>query len=300
MTTGITGQLPLPTAGDQHFHLVDLRAIKVVLFDLDGTLHDDPRVTDRYASILEDSIPGGGGRGLRSEAAAVAGREHSALRPGLFAEPSRGIVVHAQDWTAEKATDWYGNVVPIPDDLRGRVRHDGPLRYLGDFWQIIGALASRRGADQRVQREAFTQARQFINDVATSLIRSEHLDEVLDRLAPGRKLLLATNTTEDLAYPLVDRLALSQPFDVMRFDARKPTGCAQLIDQARQLWGAHPEEVLVVGDNLWNDLLPPAEQGCKTVHIDPLGIDPDARWSSARYEDFTAFAAAFKEIPDET
>lgn len=292
--------MPLPTARDQQFRLVDLRAIKVVLFDLDGTLHDDPRVTDRYASILEDSIPSGGGRGLRTEAATVAEWDHPALRPGLFVEPSRGIVVHAPDWTAEKATDWHGNIVPVPDDLRGRVRHDGPLRYLGDFWQIIGALASHRGADQRVQREAFTQARQFINDVATSLMRFEHLDQVLDRLAPGRKLLLATNTTEELARPLVDRLALSQPFDVMRFDARKPTGCSQLIEEARRSWGALPEEVLVVGDNLWNDLLPPAEQGCKTVHIDPLGMDPDARWSSARYDDFAAFAAELKEIPDET
>lgn len=300
MTTGTADQVPLPSAGNPPARLVDLRAIRVVLFDLDGTLHDDSRVTDRYASILEEIIPDGGGLGLRAEAEAVAGREHPALRPGVFAEPVRGIVVHAPEWAAETATDWEGRPVPVPADLQGRVRHDGPLRYLGDSWQIIGALAARRGADQPIQRDAFALARRFINHEATSLIRLEHLDEVLDRLAPGRHLLLATNTPEDLARPLVDRLALRQPFAVVRFDARKPTGCTRLILQARRMWGTRPSEILVVGDNLWNDLLPPAGQGCRTVHIDPLGTDLNVRWSSARFENFTAFAAALRELPDDT
>ncbi|SDI54018.1 haloacid dehalogenase-like hydrolase [Arthrobacter subterraneus] len=298
MATETEEQIQLPSVGNQP-PLANLRAIKMVLFDLDGTLHDDPRVTDRYASILEDIIPDGGGQGLRTEAAAVAAGEHPALKPGLFAEPYRGIVVHAPEWTSESATDWEGHPVPVPDDLRGRVGHDGPLRYLGDSWQIIGTLAASRGADQRIQAEAFASARRFVNDHATSLIRSEHLDEVLDRLAPGRHLVLATNTPEQLARPLVDRLALRPPFAIVRFDARKPKGCAQLIVQARRAWGTHPAEVLVVGDNLWNDLLPPAGQGCRTVHIDPLGTDSDGRWSSARYDNFAAFAAALREIPDE-
>ncbi|WP_026551407.1 hypothetical protein, partial [Arthrobacter sp. H20] len=125
-----------------------------------------------------------------------------------------------------------------------------------------------------------------------------HLDDVLLRLGQGRRLLLATNTPEELAGPLVRRLDMSQPFDVVRFDARKPAGCAELITHAKDQWNTQPPEVLVIGDNLWNDLLPPAGQGCRTVHIDPLHTDPGARWSSARYNDFSEFATALKEIPD--
>lgn len=280
--------------------LVNLADIKVVLFDLDGTLHDDPRVTGYYATALEEAIPRGGGRGLWDEVDAVIQRTHPAALPGCFVEPARGIVIHAPQWTAETATDWQGNPVPLPGDLQGRISHDGPLRYLGDQWQIIGALASRRGAGQVVLREAFTRARRYVNDRATTLIRSEHLDDVLQRLGQGRRLLLATNTPEELAGPLVQRLNLRQPFEVVRFDSRKPAGCAELITHANQQWNTQPPEVLVVGDNLWNDLLPPAGQGCRTVHIDPLHTDPTARWSSARYNDFSAFAAALKEIPDGT
>ncbi|WP_158250920.1 HAD family hydrolase [Cryobacterium sp. Y82] len=273
--------------------------MKVVLFDLDGTLHDDPRVTDYYARILEEDMPGGTGRGLRDEVTDVIQGNHPAARPGCFVEPTLGIAINAPHWTAETAVDWVGNPVSLPSDLPpGPIRHDGALRYLGDHWQIIGALAARRGADARSLREAFVRARRFANDPSTTLIRSESLDEVLQRLSQGRRLLLATNTTEELARPLVQRLNMRPTFEVIRFDAHKPAGCAELIAHAKEQWNTAPSEVLVIGDNLWNDLLPPAEQGCRTVHIDPLGMDLSRRWSSARFDNFSAFAAALKEIPD--
>lgn len=268
----------------------------VVLFDLDGTLHDDPRVTDRYAAALEAGIPRGRGQELRTEVGAVLRGEHPAVRPGCFVEPARGLVVNAPEWVAETATDWRGDPVALPSDLRGRVRHDGPLRYLGDRWQVVGALAARRGADQAALRAAFVLARRFANDPATSLARFDCLDDLLGRLASGRQLLLATNTPEELGRPLVERLDLGVPFASVRFDARKPAGCAKLLAESHRLWGTRPSQMLVVGDNLWNDLLPPAEQGCRTVHIDPWGTDPDQRWSSARYPDLGSFAAAL-EVP---
>lgn len=269
----------------------------MVLFDLDGTLHDDPRVTDHYAAGLERAIPEGRGQGLRVEAEAVVAGAHPAVLPGCFVEPARGLVVHAPRWVAETATDWQGHPVAVPDDLRGRVQHEGPLRYLGDRWQILGALAARRGAGRPVLHEAFVLARRFVNDRATQLARFECLDDVLERLAAGRRLLLATNTPEELGRPLVERLDLRQPFALVRFDARKPTGCTELLAEAYRLWGTSPDQVLVVGDNLWNDLLPPAEQGCRTVHIDPMGIDAAQRWSSSRYADLASFAAALEDIP---
>lgn len=272
--------------------------ISVVLFDLDGTLHEDPRAMDRYVSALEATIPDGGGIGLREEVESVIEGRHPAVQPGRFAEPVRGLVFEVRDWGVESATDWSGQPVLVPDGLSGRVRHDGPLRYLGDRWQIIGALAARRGADESVLGAAFTVTRRFVNDPSTELVRMDCLDELLDRLAVGRRLLLATNTPEELGKPLVDRLDLRHPFELVRFDARKPAGCAELIREAHRRWGTATNEVVVVGDNLWNDLLPPAEQGCRTVHIDPLGTDPSGRWSTARYIDLAAFAAALEDHVD--
>lgn len=270
--------------------------ITVVLFDLDGTLHDDPRAMDRYLTALEGTMRDGGGLGLRSEVDSVVEGRHPSARPGRFVEPKRGLVLDAPRWIVESATDWQGDPVAVPDDLAGRVQHDGPLRYLGDLWQIIGALAARRGADEVVLGPAFSLTRRFVNDPATELARFGCLDGLLDRLAAGRRLLLATNTPEELGRPLVERLDLRHPFELVRFDARKPAGCAELITEAHRRWGTATHQVLVVGDNLWNDLLPPAEQGCRTVHLDPLGTDPDGRWSSARYTDLAAFAAALEEL----
>lgn len=272
--------------------------ITVVLFDLDGTLHDDPRAMDRYVTALEQTIPDGGGLGLREEVESVIEGRHPAAAPGRFAEPVRGLVFDAPEWVVDSASDWNGEPVPVPDGLTGRVQHGGPLRYLGDRWQIIGALAARRGADASVLGAAFSLTRRFVNDPGTELARMDCLDELLDRLAVGRRLLLATNTPEELGRPLVDRLGLRQPFELVRFDARKPAGCAELISEAHRRWGTATDEVLVVGDNLWNDLLPPAEQGCRTVHIDPLGTDPSGRWSTARYIDLAAFAAVLKDDVD--
>lgn len=301
MSTTSTETVPTTTTLTQPAPLNNLADVKVVLFDLDGTLHDDPRVTDYYARVLEEEMPGGTGRGLRDEVTDVIQGNHPAAWPGCFVEPALGIAINAPHWAAETAVDWMGNPVSLPaDTLPGAIRHDGALRYLGDHWQIIGALAARRGADAHTLREAFVRARRFTNDPSTTLIRSEFLDEVLERLSQGRRLLLATNTTEELGRPLVQRLNMRQPFEVTRFDAHKPAGCAELIAHAKEQWNTAPSEVLVIGDNLWNDLLPPAEQGCRTVHIDPLGTDRASRWSSARFDNFSAFAAALKEIPDES
>lgn len=279
--------------------LGNLADVKVVLFDLDGTLHEDPRATDFYAKALEEDMPDGTGFGLREEVAEVIQRRHSAAEPGFFVDPNRGIVIEARDWIAERAVDWSGETVVLPAGERAdRIPHQGELRYLGDQWQIIGALAARRGATVQSLRSAFVKARLFVNDPETVLNRFAALDEVLQRLSGGRRLLLATNTSEDLARPLVQRLNMRPPFEVIRFDARKPAGCAELIDHANQRWNTQASEVLVIGDNLWNDLLPPAGRGCRTIHIDPLSTDPTSRWSSARYENFASFANALQEIPD--
>jgi FMN phosphatase YigB (HAD superfamily) len=278
--------------------LGDLDEVKVVLFDLDGTLHVDLDVTDFYARALAENMPDGTGQGLIAEVTAVINGTHPSIRPGHFVEPVQGIVSAAENWVAEKAIDWAGNEMPLPETLSGQIQHDGPLRYMGDHWQIIGALASHRGASPALLRDAFTRARNFANDPSTALMRSEFLDQVLHRLGRGRKLLLATNTPEGLALPLVMRLGIHTHFEVIRFDARKPAGCAELIVDAMSQWKAEPSEVLVVGDNLWNDLLPLSQKGCRTVHIDPLGTDPAGRWSSARYTHFAAFAAALEEMPD--
>lgn len=284
-TTRETPALPLP----------GLDGISAVLFDLDGTLHDDPRSTDHYAASLETAL-GSAGRGLRAEIEAVLARQHPALAPGGFVEPQRGLVVQAPGWVVDRATDWDGTPVPVPEDLRGRVRHDGPLRFLGDRWQLAAALAARRGAGPAELGEAFRLARGLVNDPATDLARFDFLDDLLDQLAPGRQLLLATNTPEPLGRPLVERLAFGHPFAAVRYDARKPDGCLALVMYAKERWGGRPEQILVVGDNLWNDLVVPAAHGCRTVHIDPLSTDPNGEESWARYSDLASFAAALPGV----
>lgn len=271
-----------------------LDEVSVVLFDLDGTLHDDPRSTERYTDCLSAAL-GSSGDELAEEVEAVVAGRHPALAPGRFVDPGRGLVLHAPNWVVRNATDWQGSPVPIPDDLQAVVAHDGPLRYLGDRWQIVAALAARRGADPSMLRAAFSTARELVNHHATDLARLACLDDLLDRLSQGRHLMLATNTSEELGRPLVERLAFGVPFSLVRYDARKPEGCMWLVGEAHQRWGARPQQVLVVGDNIWNDLVAPAQSGCRTAHIDPLNIDPAGKHSSVRYPDLAAFAADILE-----
>lgn len=261
-----------------------------VLFDLDGTLHDDPRSTEQYATAVEVAL-GPGGQGLQQEVAAVVAGRHPALHPGRFVEPQRGLVLRAPDWVVDAATDWTGQPVAVPEELRGPVRHDGALRYLGDRWQIVAAVAERRGADSSVLREAFTLARGYVNDPANELSRFACLDGLLDRLAARRRLLLATNTSEPLGRPLVERLGMRHAFALVHYDARKPSGWRELLATASSSWGVPVSQLMVVGDNLWNDLVVPAAHGCRTVHIDPLAIDPAGRNSTVRYPDLSSFAA---------
>lgn len=267
-----------------------LRAARVVIIDLDGTLHDDPDAYRHYATRLQEKS---GQYDLLAEVDAIVNRRHPAAAPGDFVHVSRCLALQAPEWTPLRAVAWDGTDAAVPDDLLGQpIGITGPaedieprsdadvVRYLGDLWQITGAVASVRGLDSELSSAAFADARHSVN--RAPLRRVDGSTQLLDLLRPGRHLVVATNTSEWLARPLVERLGLDGLVDGLYYAANKPVGCAALVQGVCGRWNVEPDQVAVVGDNLVFDLLPAVALGCATAHIDPLGTDPTGRWSTVR------------------
>lgn len=252
-----------------------LLATDAVVLDLDGTLHEDPAVHDAYAALLQE---GSGLSGLVEEVAAVLDRRHPAARPGDLVDVTRRLAVSVdQEWRPVAARSWDDGASAALPDLPGPVTTTPTLRYLGDRWQVAGAVAAVRGLTPEVGAHAFATARSGAGHAALVAGAAE----LLPLLRP-RGLLLATNTPEHLARPLVQSLGLLDLVDDVRFGADKPTGTPGLVHAACARWATTPDRVAVVGDNMLNDLLPAARLGCPTVHVDPWGTDPDGVWSTVR------------------
>lgn len=271
---------------------VRVMAARVVVLDLDGTLHEDPAVHQRYATLLQD---GSGIAGLAEEVAAVLDRRHPSACPGDVVDVSRRLVIQLEGWRGVRARSWDdGAAVALPDDLPDPITTTPTLRYLGDRWQVAGAVAAVRGVPETASGQAFTTARG--TDAAVGTVVDGAID-LLHLLRPGRGLLLATNTPKDLASPLVGVLGLLDLIDEARFGADKPVGTPVLVEHACRRWATTPDRVAVIGDNLLNDLMPAARMGCPTAHIDPWATDPDGTWSTVRVASMTELATRLAAIP---
>lgn len=254
-----------------------VHAARVVMVDLDGTLHDDPGAYHHYGVWLQARS---GRPDLMAEIDAVVGRTHPAAAPGDFVDVSRRLVLQAPQWTPRRALAWDGSEVAVPTDLKNLATAVDPIRYLGDRWQITGAVAAVQGVDPELNGAAFAQARLWVN--RARLRQVDGSAQLLEVLRPGRHLVVATNTSERLARPLVQRLGLDGLVDDVYYAANKPVGCASLVEGICSRWDVEPAQVAVIGDNLVFDLLPASALGCATAHIDPLETDATGRWSAVR------------------
>lgn len=254
-----------------------LRAARVVVLDLDGTLHDDPGAYHQYGLRLQEvsGLPD-----LVAEGEAIVGRTHPAATPGDFVDVSSRVVLHAPGWIPLRALAWDGGEVAVPADLGNLARAVDPIRYLGDRWQITGAVAAVRGVDPELSSAAFAETRLWVN--RARLRQVDGGAQLLNVLRPRRHLVVATNTSERLARPLVERLGLDGLVDDVYYAANKPVGCSSLVEGVCSRWDVKSGQVAVIGDNLVFDLLPASALGCATAHIDPLRTDPTGRWSTVR------------------
>lgn len=157
----------------------------------------------------------------------------------------------------------------------------GPLAGCRDGYQAVALLASHLDIDSATLARAFARCRTMIASGEAPVTAPAGLSSLIREL-DGIVSLLVTNSPGDTLPPILAHLGLSDAFDEIVASAGKPQRMPAITAEVLDRYGlrAAPARLLSIGDIWHNDLAAPAELGCSTIAIDPLGRNdgsPDLR-----------------------
>lgn len=245
--------------------------VRAVVFDLDGTLYEGDAFVAAYLDELAHhtsiDVPV-----ARTQVAAILAGDHPVGFGDLY-DPETDRVLRAPAWRIVEGTTWEGE--PVDDPRIGRaVTPAEQLIYLGDAWQVVRVVAEHLGAPRDGIRAAFRAVRLAINAEPERLLDTSALPQVLAELHRFEHRSVLTNTGEELGRELVAGLGLAPWFESIRYGARKPAGTEVWLEEVIATLDAAADQVLCIGDNHYNDVLPAVRTGCRAIWVDPYGLDP--------------------------
>lgn len=263
-----------------------LQDIRLILFDLDGTLYEETAHFDYYAGLLGESLPPERRAGYLADYEAMKQGRHP-LRVGVLYDAERDLVLRVKRGRVLAAWRWDGQAVPEADVgslYPGAVESDRrSLLNVGDLWWAPPAIA-RHWGQERYSQETFLQVRRYMMSPEFQMRPVPGLREALTSLRPRYRLVMATNSPAEDSTVILQKVGLDGLFDLTSFMTNKPAGIPPLLRRLEAEFGLAPAEILSVGDNLINEILPCRELGCRTVFIDPHGtrlLEAEPDWDLA-------------------
>jgi FMN phosphatase YigB (HAD superfamily) len=248
--------------------------ISTILFDLDGTLYEDPAVYDRYARELAAFLPSGTARHYLSHwERARTGRDTARVGMGYDAE--RDCLFRYARGRIVSLVDWEGVETPVTSDTNeDPERPVGPpievpifghnRRNIGDLWAMADVLAMHYGVPRASRSAAFMATRAFMATDAFQLHLPPGMKTCLSSLrSAGLTLVAMSNSPVASVHDVFDELGIRPYFSTIVGDAGKPVGLSTWLSGV-----ADPNRLLSVGDNYVNDIEPALAAGAKALYID--------------------------------
>ncbi|MFZ5816641.1 MAG: HAD family hydrolase [Bacillota bacterium] len=254
---------------------LDHAAVRVIVYDLDGTVYDDTRHFELYAREIQSHLPEEVREPFWADyTAAVEGR-HPALRIGTFYDVQRDLVLEMRGGRVERALHWDGS--ELPPVLREQI-YPGPvepdhrsLLNVGDLWWVPSAVSFHHGGVAEKHGEAFLKIREIMSDPAFEVRPIPLLAEVMAGLRGKVVQVLATNSPQPDSEAILRKVGLLGLFDRMYFRSNKPAGLRRIMEEIAADYRIGMGNILSVGDNLVNEIAPSRALGCQAVYIDPHG-----------------------------
>jgi FMN phosphatase YigB (HAD superfamily) len=255
------------------------KRIKIIVFDLDGTLYEDTHHFDFYASKLQTKLDKenqepfwnnyqlalNGGHVLK------VGRLYD-VENDLILIQEKSQVIEAYSWNGNKLTDIQtSKIYPCPVTI-----DQHRILSIGDLWWLPVVIARHYGLNEEASQEAFLETRRFMMGPDFKIKRVEGFQETLLGIKEkGTKLVLLTNSPKEDSEVILSRLGMNHLFNLKIFDGKKPTHTTKRFQQIRDHFQVQYNEILSIGDNWINEILPATELGCATILIDPHHISKE-------------------------
>ncbi|CAM5215157.1 hypothetical protein UACE39S_01302 [Ureibacillus acetophenoni] len=261
-----------------------LQDIKVIVFDLDGTLYQDYRFLGRYVYKMLVNTHSKEEIEQYIEYAYRFLEGSQQVKLGFFYD--QNFTFYEHDYLKPtNAYDWQGNKQEIKEV-------NGDLTYVGDPWSIATFIGRKEKISSETMKQAFLEVRSEMLHSDEYISKNEKLADTLRGLKQYKVLM--TNTIEPSGKEFVDYLLLDDCFDEYHYDGKKPLGIQKIIKGLFNK-GYKGEEILSIGDNPFNELHPVKQVGGHTCFISPYEIADNTEWSKRVHtiDDLDEFLSLF-------
>jgi FMN phosphatase YigB (HAD superfamily) len=253
---------------------------KVIVFDLDGTLYEDTHHFEYYAKRLQSKLPTEKQAQFWEDYQLAQQGEH-ALKVGRCYDVKRDLILVQEHNHVNEAYTWDGSLqsgeeisIFYPNPIVIDQLH---IISIGDLWWLPITIARHYGLSANHSYKAFLETRSYMMGPEFSMTRVPGFVETLTKLRQkGFKLTLLTNSPEPDSEVILTKLGLEKLFDLKIFEGKKPTHTAKRFSVIKEHFQVEYNQIVSVGDNWINEILPASELGCSTILIDPYFVSKKA------------------------
>lgn len=265
------------------------KEIKVMIFDLDGTLYQDYTFLKRYLMKMFATTH------TVAEIEQIVQESYDLLtgekevKLGFFYDEHLNFLAHRH----LQITSAYNKKQELIDNYQ---KYD-ELTYIGDPWSIATYMAKREALDMNVVSRAFNEVRSEMLTIENKINANDTLVECLQQMDCYK--ILMTNTALPSGEEFVSHLGLSNCFDEIHYDGQKPNGMHDLLKTLIKK-GYHPEQMISIGDHPYNDLHPLHALGGFTCLISQYPHADETEWSEEvnSIEELVLFLQTFLKTTD--
>lgn len=254
---------------------MDFTRIKVIVFDLDGTLYEDTHHFEFQAARLKEKLPLEKQPLFEKDFLAVKENKHP-LRIGRIYDALRDLILVYLDNHVQEAYDWDGNKLP---DEKVKELYPEPIEFnletmvnVGDPWWTSTSIAVHYGLNSKQSYQAFLETRAYMMGPDFEMEPIEGFKEALEGIHSKVNLVLLTNSPQPDSEEILTKIGLDQLLNFKIFNGEKPTRTIERFEFVKNHFNVQYDEILSVGDNWINEIRPVQSLGCKTIFIDPHGL----------------------------
>lgn len=249
---------------------------RLIVFDLDGTLYDDTHHFDVYARLIQAGLAANVQAAFWHDYEQAKEGAHPALRVGTLYHVAHDLVLHLRAGRVVRALRWDGQELDqaqcrelFPEPVQ--VDHETVLN-VGDLWWVPSAISAHYGGDRQQGYQAFLKVRDIMAGEDFAIRPIPGLRDALLSLKGKVTLVLATNSPQPDSEAILRKVGLEDVLDKAYFRSNKPGGLLPIFNELLETYSLEPTQILSVGDNLVNEILPLRSLGARTVFIDPHGF----------------------------
>lgn len=260
---------------------MNLENIKLIVFDLDGTLYEDTHHFDYYAEQIKKKLPLDKQEAFLKDYHAVLDDKHT-LKIGRVYDIEKDLILVQLDGKVREAYKWDGirlSSTEVQELYPELITFDREtMCNVGDLWWVPNSIGRHYGLTGEQAQNSFIETREFMMTDEFVMNPVPLFKETLESIRDHVKLVLLTNSPQPDSEQIINKLGLSEVFHQTIFEGRKPSLTKERFTEIKNAFNVEFTAILSIGDNYINEILPAKKLGCRTLFIDPhqLGMEESA------------------------